>query len=645
MLSADRKEAAAFYTNAGTVEFLTRLTIRRQDRNGVSWNRDDIYCNHQMADLACGTGTLLRAGHNRIMALVRQAGGEAAGAFYRQAMERGIIGVDVSPIAAHLTASSLAMLGGNEPYGQTNIGWIGVGQPIGGPGRATTGALEYLAQDSVENFLDEGEGYGQAAGPSVIEVENDSIDWILMNPPYSRTRGGQSAFDIAGLTQWQRNHCQKRWGNLIKNLPAIKTAGMGASFLVLARQKVRPGGRIGFVLPLTAGFAESWRETRAMIERDFVDIIAIAVAGGHGAGELSAATKMNEMMLVATRKTEDMPATPSPVHCVTLGVAPVQNGIAGILAFAVESAVNLFEDTDCPSTQPVTVGEFRHGQIVRLTGTGQGIPWLPLGAVSASLCLFAWHLVHGRHLHHDMTMSSLTVPMTRIDAIFDVGPTHHLIGNHRNMSASGAFILDQVPQDRPQGYDRMLWESRDASQTCLIVDPTHFGTPRRGADPTAIRQTSSTLFYSRNLRWTSQRLVAASTSRPVMGGSSWVSLRHADDRVHKAASLWFNSLFGMIVQWARGQRTQQGRARNQINAVKGIPVPQLDHLSDEGLNEAVAFFDEISSEGLQRLKQASDDTVRSRIDAHVSRMMGLEIPQDELADWRETFCGEPSIRG
>ena len=139
-----------------------------------------------------------------------------------------------------------------------------------------------------------------------VDIPDNSITWILMNPPYSRTRRGQSAFDIAGLTESNRKACQKRWGKLIKDEPANAKAGMAASFLALARRKIKPGGRIGFVLPLTAAFADTWTVTRQMIERNFIDVAAIVIAAGQALGNdaLSADTKMEEMLLVATRRSE-----------------------------------------------------------------------------------------------------------------------------------------------------------------------------------------------------------------------------------------------------------------------------------------------------------------------------------------------------
>lgn len=154
-----------------------------------------------------------------------------------------------------------------------------------------------------------------------------------MNPPYSRTRGGQSAFDIAGLSERERAACQRRWRELVKGESVNNQAGMAASFLALARRKVKPGGRIGFVLPLTSAFADAWSATRQMIAEDFEDIIAVAASEG----SLSADTGMQEMLLTATRR-KGKSRAPSPIRCVTLRSAPSRLGEAGEVARAVRQA-------------------------------------------------------------------------------------------------------------------------------------------------------------------------------------------------------------------------------------------------------------------------------------------------------------------
>ena len=305
-LSDDRKQAAAFYTQPSTAELLATLTILPDAMPSSEWSRGDLFKNHRLADLACGTGTLLRAGYRRVASLHEKHGGtlNSLRTLHATAMEWGLVGTDISPIAAHLTASSLAAIGQGEPYGDNNIGWV----DVGGQGKgARAGSLEYFAAPQVVDLFGEtgGVSVGDASpDKQTVAVEDDSCDWILMNPPYSRTRGGQSAFDVAGLSESERKACQKRWGILVKGQGVNRKAGLAASFLALAKKKIKQGGRIGFVLPLTAAFAETWAITRKMIEESFDDITAITVAAGQALGKdaLSADTKMEEMLLVATKR-------------------------------------------------------------------------------------------------------------------------------------------------------------------------------------------------------------------------------------------------------------------------------------------------------------------------------------------------------
>ena len=173
-LASDRKESAAFYTQPATAELLAGLTIRRSDKLDSEWVRSDLLRKSIIADLACGTGTLLRAGYLRVQAMHERAGGteESVAELHRGGMEFGLRGIDISPIAAHLTSSSLANIGKGEGYGDTQIGWVEVGGST-----AQTGALEYLASsDSGDLFgLDHGRSVGVGSEESSVDVHHGSV--------------------------------------------------------------------------------------------------------------------------------------------------------------------------------------------------------------------------------------------------------------------------------------------------------------------------------------------------------------------------------------------------------------------------------------------------------------------------------------
>ena len=319
LLAEDRKESAAFYTQASTAEFLVTLTIRE---DMTEWSDPYIFNRFKIVDLSCGTGTLLRYAYQQVRMYHEQSGGNAKTmeVLHQQAMEKGLCGADISPIASHMTSTSLAVMS-KQPYNKTNIGWVGVGS------MDRTGSIEYLKTSAIQDLL--ASEFGLAAGqgnhadvtcnesvhdhvskvwsgdsPMSVVAKDDDAAVVVMNPPYSRAHIGLSPFDIAGLSKNEKKACQMRWGKLIKNEPCIKTAGMAATFLCMAYKKAKAGGRIGFVLPRTAAFAEAWKQTRVMVETCLDDITVVATSGGKAIGRsaMSADTHIEEMILVATKR-------------------------------------------------------------------------------------------------------------------------------------------------------------------------------------------------------------------------------------------------------------------------------------------------------------------------------------------------------
>jgi hypothetical protein len=672
-LASDRKESAAFYTQPATAELLASLTIRRSDREESEWGQSDLLRRSIVADFACGTGTLLRAGYSRIQALHESAGGteESVSELHRGAMESGLRGTDISPIAAHLTSSSLANIGKGESYGDTQVGWVRVS---GNPPQ--TGALEYLAASVAEDLF--GLRHGRTGGVqeemTSVEALHDSVDWILMNPPYSRTRGGQSAFDLTGLTEEARKRCQKRWQDLVKNKPAQLRAGMAASFLVIAKYKAKPGtGRIGFVLPLTCAFADTWTQTRAMVELEFTEIVVIATASGASlrrAG-FSADTGMEEMLLIATRRMKPIKRRLGAVlHCVTLYEPYNRSGEARELGRAIDAAKVRCVTTG--TTHPITVGSSEVGCITAMATNGGGLPWNMVGVTHGGLALAADALTRGALDHVVAAPIPLGLEMGTIEQIFDVGPTHHLIGHPKGGDPRGAFEFHPLVSETDAiGVDRALWKADANAQRSLCVIPTHKGLAPPGVGSAEqrnrVRATAGKLFYARNFRWTSQSLLAGTTSQPTLGGRAWTALGYPDMRVRKAFALWWNSTLGLVIHWTQGQRTQHGRSTTQIGALRKIPCPRLDKLSDAALDMAAARFDVLAHRDLLPAKDAAKDPVRAEIDEVVSAMFELHKVQphseagligalsqnldseseinNATGILRKLLCAEPSVHG
>ena len=647
-ISEDRKQAAAFYTMPPTAELLVAMTITAQDRD--DWRDMNLFKRLKIADFACGTGTLLRAGLRRVAMFHINAGGDTNSLdhIYLHAMQGGLTGADVSPIASHLSVSSLVLEGNGKPHSTMNIGWVGVGHEIFDEiGGRTTGSLEYFNKSNAVDMFGTHERIqrGDATDNSRtwIKAGNDTMDYVLMNPPYSRTRGGQSAFDIAGLKDDERKSCQTRWGKLTKDQPADKRAGMAASFLCLARNKTKPGGKIGFVLPLTAAFAETWGKTREMLVTEFENIMVVAVPGGaDGAENMSADTHMGEMLLVANKRKQNIEHI-SPVLCISLNKLPNRNGEAGEYGRVIMRAVNAMNDSHCV----IMAGDSEIGRAVRFESTKATDEWSHLSAHNTELSTVALLLARG--VYEDITTQqhiNLNCPMITIDELFAVGPTHDRIGHPRGGDGRGAFLFDKIVNENDAvGRNRALWAANAKTQTTLRVLPTHKGAVVDKKEAAAINKTRGTLHYARGLRWTSQKLVAAMTSTPTYGGRAWTTLQADDENILYAFALWANSTFGALVHWTRGSRTQQGRASVQVNGIKKIPCPDLRQLTNAKLAAAAKAFQNLANKELLPVCQLHADPVRHEIDEAVADMLGLPYDPQAIAHLRRIWCAEPSVHG
>lgn len=697
-LISDRSEAASYYTRPEVAEFLAHVTVNERVRLpqsarslalGESDRLGEVF---RIADFACGTGTLLRAAYRRVRALARAAGARPDGlaALHTHLMEEGFCGVDISPIAAHLTASGLSNIEPGADYRHTNIG---VAQACGP--RGATGSVEYLATEELADLF----GYeasatgsapraGAEADAQGLYAPDERFDIVMMNPPYSRTRGGQALFDIAGATDAERKRAQKRAAALVRDTPANLKAGLAAVFCELARRKLSPGGRVGLVLPITAAASPAWSSVRAMFETHFDDLLLVAFPGATRGGDktLSADTAMGEMIITATKRSEpcvDLSATD--IMTVALDEPFSSIAVAAETGRSVDAALRGREEQ---REGNVTVGSAVVGRWTVLPAAGGG-PWAAVGASSFRAVAVAERLTRrGEFAPLDADEPACEVAMTTIGGLFELGPTHHRIGHVAGNESIGAFELWPIT-DALVRADVSLWASDADAQTMLTVDPTHYGFdvgPRLGAarerareqlerklsrtnggkpSDAAIaeaqaeaeaterarcqealaemRRCRSTLFYQRGIFWPSQVALAGVTEKPVMGGRAWCALLHDDPVVRFGFAIWANSTLGMVVHWSRAQRQQHGRSSAQLEGIRHMPCPDFNESSTyAAARQLLDTEPALLRTTLMPARDAYRDPARAAVDDAAARLIGIP-DANSLRDLARNWCSEPSV--
>lgn len=644
-LLTDRKETAANYTLPETAELLAALAVERIRLD--DWADAAAVAGLRVADMACGTGTLLRAACQNIRRRHEAAGGSADG-LHQTMMEESVTGLDVNALAAHMTAAGLSSNEIGSEYHKSNIGLAAV---IGGK----TGSLELIESDQLTDIT--GEGAASAANghrhSASIVVPRGSQDLVIQNPPYSRARGGRKAFDVAGISEEQREDSVNRMNGIRSRLHrageemANGKAGFGSDFSALADKKLKPGGVFATVLPLTAAHAESWEGFRRSIETEYEGVTAITFVA-HAGAMMSADTHMGEMLLIATKRTEPRAdEEPAAVTCVNLSRPPQS------LAEAFWHAKNIAGIRGEDGCSGVLYETERLGTWTRHATPSPGFPWFALGMQNHLLAATAAHLLEGElYSPSDARTWALGVGFAALGDILREGPSHDSIGHPRGGDGRGAFAFVPVRASELPDYPS-LWAADGKAQRRIKARPTHNGIPVPGRQEKTERMLDarSDLFISRNLRMTSQALAAAVTDDPVMGGNAWTALISNDDGLKSALALWLNSTLGAIIITGYGQTTQPGRALMKIRALRGFPVPNFAADSPAGEHArsvAQERFAELAELELEPLSYAFRDANRKRIDAVVMEMLGVGADPDAaraIDRLRTVWCREPSVHG
>ena len=158
-LIADRKFLATFYTRPASAALLAELAVARLD---VDWSDATSVEALRIADLACGTGALLSAAYHAVAARWRRTGGDDR-ELHRPMMEQSLIGADIMPAAAHLTASMLSSAHPAQPYERTRIYTMPYGRVE--RGGVAIGSLDLISETERPALFATGQSeHGMGAG-------------------------------------------------------------------------------------------------------------------------------------------------------------------------------------------------------------------------------------------------------------------------------------------------------------------------------------------------------------------------------------------------------------------------------------------------------------------------------------------------
>ena len=652
-LISDRKYLATFYTRPESAALLARIAVSKLD--GIDWSDAAAIGKLRVADFACGTGALLSAVYEQFANRHERAGGTAAD-LHKPMMEDVLYGCDVLPSAIHITGATLSGIQPQEGFNLSRLYIMPYGrQP---DDEVKLGSLELLQREQLDLLVNTnnpalrtGSMGEETAAYTFTEFPSDGFDIVIMNPPFTRnvTHEGAyadtfaAAFAAFGNTTADQKSMSDRMSSLKKDSSYHGNAGIASAFAGLGHRKLKPGGVLALVLPLSAAVGASWQKFRQVLMSEYTDLEVFSIAAHNGEDmAFSSDTGMAECLVIG-RKVESNETLSDAVRFTSLTERPRGFEQSSEIAKNVVDATNARSVEGGPyDGTPISIGSENIGKMALSKIAKRYSQTLNLVRIS------------------DFSLAQTAYALTQSKLWLPARPALNLkIAPLGDIGKMGAYHLDIIGQPRRGPFSKIapsptstypaLWNHDSAKETRIICEPDSQLIVRQGMEDKAdiIWATASRTHINLDFRFTSQPMSAAFTERESIGGTAWPNVIFTDSRFDYAFSSWCNSTLGLLSYWWNASRQQDGRGRTTIRSVGSLPILDLRTLTDAQLATAQEIFDEFRELDLQPAYLADADPNRALLDRRVvCDMLGFDESVYEgvrmlAAKWRS----EPSVHG
>ena len=652
-LIADRKYLATFYTLPASAALLARLAVSKMD---MDWSDADAIGKLKIGDFACGTGALLSAVYEQIATKHESTGGDLA-ALHPVMMEEVLYGCDVMPSAIHITGSTLSGAQPNVGFGKTRLYTLAYGRQE--DGSVAIGSLELLQSSSTMTLfnmsdpaLRTGSVGEETATQVVADIPDEGFDLVIMNPPFTSNTAKEAsrigifapAFAAFGSTSIDQRDMSKRMNTLKKGTCYHGHAGMASAFAALGHRKLKPGGVLALVLPLTASAASSWQALRDMMRSGYNDLQILSIAANGKDMSFSSDTGMAECLVIARKnKAAHSNKCLSPAQFTSLYERPRDFAEARSIAKETSDSNHVRDIAEGPyGGSRLTIGDKTIGETVASPISEDGGPWGGLRIRDYSLAQTA----------HSLATSSLWLP----------GQPNALgikIALLESVGSLGRYDLD-ITGRPPQGpFDKVepsptatypsLWNHNANNETRLICEPDSQLVVRQGMEVKAatVWATAGRAHINREFTFGSQPLSVAFTERASIGGRVWPNVNFDNMRFDYAFTVWGNSTLGLLAHWWHSSRQQSSKAGMSIRSADSLPVLDFRTLTDEQLSTAESIFDDFRDKDLMPAFLADADPNRALLDRRViCDLLGFDDSVYEaVRRLSAKWCAEPSVHG
>ena len=623
----------------------------------------------RIVDPACGSGTLLMAALQEVLAVCRRAKSTAGGPVkvnLKPLLEESFYGYDVVPGAQHFTNTTLSMaettqvLSGLPIYVMPHDCPPDSGAPRLGsldflhaaPNHGSAMSLELFPSPDVATRVT---GTGEHRKDLHLP---QGVDLFICNPPYTRAGGPGSKKHTEWNPMFGSVHSKRdkdkmnaALGKTLSNTIGSLYAGLGSAFVALIDQEIRLDGMVALVLPLTAITGSRWRPVREQLLRGYeLEWVVVshdpryrhkrANLPGRLWVSFSESTRIAETLIVAVRR--ENPDLNHRVKFVNLRHNPDEPADAMALTRAL---LNSSEGHPVSGRTSLLRSEIACPHPTHAYGEILSIPQSELAEDAWPYAVFARSALTDSvmRMRTEGRLGSAALPLVPLGEIVHLGPYHMQIKG----KDTGLFDCkdgNPGPLELPA-----LWHHKSNREKTLALDGNAVLNRRIGeqsAQDTMLRKRGH-LHLASELRHAPQRLAAAYTNRKMLGISSWVTLLPQRPRpgVEETLCLWFNSTPGLLLRIVHANRPYLGRSRLPHELARTMPALDIDSLSAAQLRAGLGLFDQLNGRPLQGFAHINTDKVRQELTRRlVTEVLGGDNDTAEYVDsLTEALSMEPLL--
>jgi hypothetical protein len=637
-LLGDAKFFGAFYTTVPAASLLLKLTLEPSEF-AIDWSSLEEIGKLRIADLACGTGTLLKATLQTIVenhVRVRAEKGQLPDlkAVHKLLVENVLWGLDVVPFAIHLAGSALALHEPDVEFGVMNLSTL----PVGGK-QTRLGSLDLLTGQEVSVQADL---FGAAAAPARVSGKGEIRDKInlpklnlcVMNPPFTRSVGGNLLFGHAPAKERARMQTALKKIVADEGIPANITAGLGSVFVALGHRRLEANGHLSLVLPRALLSGVAWKETRKLLGNNY-HVKYIIVSHEPGSWNFSENTELSECLIVAQRSE---PGHTKPTKVVNLWTKPKSSVEALTVASLIQKSPGASLD-DLVGTDELGSDAHKYGEVILSPAEQVRNGNWNAGAVfsQTELCRAAHFLTKGKVFVPGSGIVG-AIAVTRLKSIADLGPDRRDIHD-------GFKVTDQETEYPAYwGHDTESAQGIAQQPNKWLMALSRAPKGRNLRDAHLLWSRSGGLLVAERLWLLTTRVFAVKLNERVLSNTWWPIAVHAEgstqDTWEKILALWFNSTAGIISLIAARVDTRGAWVELKKPIMEEIAVPDPRKVHKKAQASLCSVYDEISRLEVESLPSIDSDSVHMKIDAALASAFEID---DDLSRLRTMLAREPIV--